>query len=73
MESGRTGTREKKIDVLPTQAREAVRAYIASLNGLTRRTPSAPYEWSGKRRNKIVRPPSPTPEAQYDESRGVLG
>ncbi|SDK07801.1 MULTISPECIES: GntR family transcriptional regulator [Cryobacterium] len=35
LESNRTGTRVKQIDAFPTQAREAARAYIASLNGLT--------------------------------------
>lgn len=35
LESSRTGTRVKKIVALPAHAREAARAYIASLNGLT--------------------------------------
>lgn len=35
LESSRTGTRVRKVDALPAQAREAARAYIASLNEVT--------------------------------------
>lgn len=35
LESNRSGTRVRRVDVLPAEARTAARAYIASLHGLS--------------------------------------